>query len=70
MDVSRWILRRESGLFGKKTMILFYCLSARASKGYFEYNAKKVILHLRKSWQMTPWFEFGYARKVHFLGKR
>ena len=43
----------------EKTMILFYCLSARASKGYFEYNAKKVILHLSKSWQMAPWFDSG-----------
>ena len=43
----------------EKTMILSYYLSARASKGYFEYNAKKVILHLSKSWQMAPWFDSG-----------
>ena len=50
--------------------IFFYCISVRASKAYFEYYTKKVVLCLSKSWQMTPWFEFGYAGKVHFLGKR
>ena len=47
-----------------KTMIFFHCIIVRASKGYFVYNPKKVVLFLSKSWQMTPWFEFGCPKQV------
>ena len=59
-------------VFGQRKLIIlgkqhfFYCLSAGASKPYFEYNAKKVVLCLSKSWQMAPWFEIGCPKQVVF----